>query len=120
MIGHWTMCGFGKWAVTLQGNDQAIGLVGLYFPSEWPERKVGWHLWDEGAEGKGYAFEAALAACAHAFGTLGWTTAVSYIAARNTRSIALATRLGAVRDAGAATPDNDPVLVYRDPAEVAR
>ncbi len=120
VIGHWTMRGFGKWAVTLRGTDQAIGLVGLYFPSDWPEQEIGWHLWDEAAEGKGHAFEAATAARTHAFTTLGWTTAVSYIALENTRSIALAERLGAIRDPQARTPDNDPVLVYRHSARASQ
>lgn len=116
MIGHWTLRGFGKWAVTLQGSDQAIGLVGLYFPADWPEPEIAWHLWDPTAEGKGYAFEAALAARRHAFVTLGWSTAVSYISPENRRSIALADRMGAIVDPNASPPGNDPVLAYRHPS----
>ena len=113
MIGHWTLRGFGMWAVTLKGEDRAVGLVGHYFPIDWPEREVGWHIWEPAVEGKGYAYEAAVAARNHAFDSLGRSTAVSYINPANQRSIALAERMGAVRDELAPVPAIDPVLVYR-------
>ncbi len=118
MIGHWTMRGFGMWTVTLRGSDQALGLVGLYYPPDWPEREVGWHIWDPAAEGKGYAFEAATAARSHAFDTLGWPTAVSYIDPGNSRSVALAERLGARLDPQARVPENHAVQAYRHPRKV--
>jgi RimJ/RimL family protein N-acetyltransferase len=60
--------------------------------------------------------EAAACARDHAFGVLGWKTAVSYIAPANTRSIRLAERLGAVRDPQAPRfPGEAEVLVYRHP-----
>ena len=68
-----------------------LGLVGLWFPEGWHEPEIGWILF-EGAEGRGIAREAAEAARAHAYGTLGWTTAVSVIHPGNARSIALADR----------------------------
>ena len=114
-IGHWHLRGFGMWTVTLNGDDTALGMVGCWYPDGWPEREVGWLLWPD-AEGKGFAFEAAQAALTHAFGTLGWHTAVSYIDAPNTRSVALAERLGATLDKAARTPEFDDgaeVLVYR-------
>lgn len=70
------------------------------------------------AEGKGYATEAAGAALGCAFGTLGVATLVSYVDAANLRSIAVAERLGAVRDATAAGPDPED-LVYRHTAQGA-
>ena len=72
-------------------------------------------MWDPAAEGKGYAFEAAQAARAHAFDVLGWETAVSYIDPGNARSIELAERLGAVRDPEAA-PFHEGDLVFRHSA----
>ena len=51
-----------------------------------------------GFEGHGFATEAARAARAHAYGTLGWPTAVSYVDADNHRSAALALRLGCTED----------------------
>ncbi|TMV69267.1 GNAT family N-acetyltransferase, partial [Thioclava sp. BHET1] len=78
-------------------------------------REMGWSLWSAEGEGRGYAREAARAVIAHAFGPLGWDTAVSYIAPDNARSIALAERLGAIRDDSAAHPGDTPCLVYRHP-----
>ncbi|WP_227284334.1 GNAT family N-acetyltransferase [Boseongicola sp. H5] len=113
-LGHWEVRGYGLWAVTQRGEDTIIGLVGPYYPDGWPETEIGWLMFD-GAEGKGYAFEAAKAARDYCYGTLGWTTAVSYIAPGNTRSIALAERLDCTLDEAAAKPKPD-TLVYRHPA----
>ncbi|MEM7319687.1 MAG: GNAT family N-acetyltransferase [Pseudomonadota bacterium] len=115
-VGHWDLLGFGMWAVTRKGDDQILGLIGPWCPADWPENEIGWLVFGD-AEGKGIAFEAARAALDHAFDTLGWTTAVSYIDHDNARSIALAERLGAVSDPGAPRPKPDhPCLVYRHPA----
>lgn len=114
-IGHWQLLGFGMWTITEKGADTALGVVGLWYPEGWPEKELGWMLWPE-AEGRGIAQEAALRARAHAFDTLGWTTAVSYIAPGNTRSIALAERLDAIHDDTAKYPGDTPCHVYRHPA----
>ncbi|WJY22004.1 GNAT family N-acetyltransferase [Fontisubflavum oceani] len=113
-LGHWEVRGYGLWAVTRRGEDAIIGLVGPYFPDGWPETELGWLMFD-GSEGAGYAFEAAEAARIHCYDTLGWTTAVSYIAPGNTRSIALAERLGCTLDETAIEPKPG-TLVYRHPA----
>lgn len=116
VIGHWVLRGFGSFVFTRAGDDTALGLTGPWFPAGWPEREIGWTVWSADAEGTGLAFEAAQAARAHAFGTLGWDTAVSYIDPANARSIALAERLGARPDPAAATPDADTECrVYRHP-----
>ncbi|MCU9847875.1 GNAT family N-acetyltransferase [Defluviimonas sp. WL0024] len=116
VIGHWVLRGFGMFVFTLKGTDDALGMAGPWYPAGWPEREIGWTVWSEAAEGKGYAREAAAAARDHAFSVLGWTTAVSYIHPDNVRSIALADRLGATRDEKAAHPSDRPTLVYRHPA----
>lgn len=115
-FGHWHIRGFGMWAVTRKGCDTALGYVGAWCPESWPEAELGWVMF-EGAEGQGIAFEAASAARAHVYGPMGWKTAVSYIAPENTRSIALAERLGAMPDSAASCPPGPkPCLVYRHPA----
>ncbi len=114
MIGHWVLHGWGSFIITRKGDDTALGLTGPWFPAGWPEPELGWAVWSPELEGTGIAFEAAKAGRDYAFGTLGWTTAVSYIDARNARSIALAERLGARRDAAARGPHPDD-LVYRHP-----
>ncbi|HSF63999.1 MAG TPA: GNAT family N-acetyltransferase [Paracoccaceae bacterium] len=122
LTGHWVHRGFGMFIFADKtAPDTPLGMAGPWFPESWPEREIGWSVWNPAAEGKGLAFEAAAAARAHAFGTLGWTTAVSYIAPANARSIALAERLGAARDADAAHPNPDePCLVYRHPVPEGR
>lgn len=120
-IGMWVMRSFGQFVFCRKGSDAPLGMAGPWFPEGWPEREIAWTVWTPEAEGKGLAFEAAEAARAHAFGALGWTTAVSYIDPGNVRSIALAERLGALRDDAAAWPRPDePCLVYRHPAPEVR
>lgn len=113
VIGHWVLRGFGSFVFCARGGDRALGLTGPWFPEGWPEPEIGWTLWDSTREGQGYAAEAATAALGHAFRTLGWTTAVSYIAPDNTRSQALARRLGAVPEPQSPTPAGDPVIAWR-------
>lgn len=115
LVGHWVLRGYGMFAVALNAKDAAIGMAGPWFPESWPEQEIGWSMWSAEAEGKGYAFEAATAARAHAFDTLSWPTAVSYIDPANARSVALARRLGAVPQPGAAHPGDEPCLVFRHP-----
>lgn len=116
-IGHWDILGYGMWAVTRRGDDTAVGLIGPWCPADWPETEIGWMIWADDLEGTGIATEAARAAIDHAWQVLGWSTAVSYIAPDNTRSIRLAERLGAVHDPDAPQPKPEtPCLVYRHPA----
>ena len=115
-FGHWLIRGYGMWAVTLKGDDRCIGMVGLWYPEGWAAQEIGWTVWPE-AEGKGIAYEAAVAARAHAYDFLGWPTAVSYIDPENTRSIRLAERLGCTLDPDAPHSFGDEAtLVYRHPA----
>ncbi|MBQ2262651.1 MAG: GNAT family N-acetyltransferase [Loktanella sp.] len=113
-LGHWEIFGYGMWAVTLDDEDTALGLVGPWTPPDWPETEIGWMILSDKAEGTGIATEAAKAAVAHAFDVLGWETVVSYIAPDNARSIRLAEKLGAVLDTAAKGPKAY-TLVYRHP-----
>ncbi len=97
MIGHWEFRGYGRWIVTATGDDTPLGVVGLLYPEGWPEPEIGWSVFEAG-EGKGYAHEAALAARAYAYGTADWTTAISLVDPANTRSLALAQRMGCQPD----------------------
>ena len=115
-VGHWVLRGFGSFAVTLKGDDTAIGMTGPWYPANWPEQELGWTMWRDDLEGQGIMFEAASAARDHAFHTLGWETAVSYIDYGNDRSVALAKRLGATLDETAEQPKSDrPCFIYRHP-----
>jgi RimJ/RimL family protein N-acetyltransferase len=115
-LGHWELFGYGMWAVTVRGDNDAVGLVGPWTPEDWPETEIGWLILDPKIEGTGIAFEAAKAAIAHAFDALNWRTAVSYIAPDNVRSIALAQKLGGRLDINATAPkSHGDCLVYRHP-----
>jgi ribosomal-protein-alanine N-acetyltransferase len=112
IIGHWQLRGFGRWIVADLADDTALGLVGLHHPEDWPEPEIAWSLFD-GAEGKGYACEAAMAVRAYAYDVLGWKTVASLIVPTNTRSVALAKRLGAELEGNYAHPVLGPLQVWR-------
>lgn len=112
VIGHWQLRGYGRWMVADKATDAPLGVVGLMFPVDWPEPEIAWSLFDE-AEGKGIAHEAALAARAYAYDVLGWTTAISLIVTSNTRSEALAKRMGATLDRVLQHPQFGPMNVWR-------
>ncbi|SDZ73823.1 GNAT family N-acetyltransferase [Rubrimonas cliftonensis] len=114
LIGHWSLRGFGRWIVADSRSDAPLGYVGPYFPEDWPEPEIAWTVF-AGAEGRGVAFEAAQAARAYAYGTLGWTTAISLTTPGNARSMALAQRMGCVREGEFAHQSMGPLLVWRHP-----
>ncbi|MEM9098831.1 MAG: GNAT family N-acetyltransferase [Pseudomonadota bacterium] len=119
LTGHWVLRGCGPWALIQKATSEMVGLVGPWYPEGWPEREMSWSVYAK-VEGKGYAREAAIAAREHAYNVLGWDTAVSYIDPENTRSIALAERLGCQLDPKAAAPEKGaPILVYRHPSPEA-
>lgn len=119
-VGSWPLLGIGSWAIERTADQAYLGQVGLNHPADYPEAELGWTLFEE-FEGRGYAQEAARA-------VLDWTRAnrdlpsiVSYINLNNTRSIALAKRLGARPDPDAALPSDDTpedTAVYRHPERV--
>ncbi len=117
-VGSWALLGFGTWAIEVRADGAYAGQIGLNHPADFPEREIGWVLWEE-FQGKGYAFEAAMCARDFAYRQLGWTTVVSYIDPDNERSIGLAKRMGATLDPDAPTPNDEGCLVYRHPAPFA-
>ena len=98
MIGHWVMRGYGFFVMEERATGAPIGTCGPWFPEGWPEPEIGWTIWSDAHEGKGYAHEGALASRVWAQGALGWSAPISLIAETNTRSQALAARLGCVRE----------------------
>ncbi len=112
-LGHWDIRGWGLFTVVERSTGLPVGVVGPFYPEGWNEPELGWLLW-ESAEGKGYAYEAALAARGFVYDQLGWTTAISNIERENTRSITLAERLGCALDPDVPCVDTGD-LVYRHP-----
>lgn len=94
--------GWGLWAIEVVGGEAFIGFTGLAVPTfeAWftPCTEIGWRL-ARGAWGRGYATEAARAALAFGFETLGLAEIVSFTAVTNKRSAAVMERLGMRRDA---------------------
>ena len=119
VIGHWVLRGFGMFTVTDRETGRPLGLIGPWYPDGWPEREIGWSMWDPAYEGRGIAYEAALAARDFVIEDLGWTSFVSYIAPDNARSAALAQRMGAVLDPAARHPGSEPCDVWRHPSGAA-
>jgi RimJ/RimL family protein N-acetyltransferase len=99
------------WAVVRTDDATTVGQVALQHPPSYPERELGWMLF-EGFEGQGYAREAARAARDFAFGTLGWDHFVSYVSPDNTASAKLAQAIGGICEPNAPAPDPQD-LVFR-------
>ena len=95
--GHWSLRGYGPWALEEKATGRFVGLSGLWFPEGWPEPEITWALLPA-HHGKGYATEAALRALRSAYEDFNWPTAVSVVADPNTASARVAERLGATAD----------------------
>ncbi len=111
-IGHWALRGYGLWVIAQKDTNMPIGRVGFMFSEGWDEPELGWHIYPDW-EGKGLAYEAALAA--RTYGpNFGLNGVISYINPENTRSLALANRLGAtIEDERMFL--GKPALVHRHP-----
>ncbi len=116
IAGHWIIRGYGTFIFCDRADGRPIGGAGPWHPGNWPEKELGWTVWDPADEGKGLAHEAVVAVRRHVYEALGWETAVSYIAIGNMRSRALAERLGCKLDEAAAAPNPEtPTWVFRHP-----
>lgn len=114
LLDQWAKHGFSLFTVTLAETGQAIGGIGPFYPDTHPEPELGWSLWSAEHEGKGLAYEAAIAARDWFFASSGYTTAVSHTDPDNHRSHRLCERLGGVVDPVAPHPYGDePNLCYR-------
>lgn len=116
-IASWILDGFGYWSIVRKADDAPVAFVGVSKLERFPERELGWFATADG-EGHGFVAEAAEAVLDWAFLSQAMPTLVSYIDEGNTRSIALAERLGATLDEYAARPDPED-LVYRHPPRAA-
>lgn len=92
-IGHWTLRGYGWWAVEDRRTGHFLGRIGLYNPEGWPGIEVGWLL-RRSAWGAGLATEGATAALRFAFDVVGADHVISLIDPANRRSIRVAEKIG--------------------------
>lgn len=93
IIGHWSLRGYGTWALEEKAGGRFVGRVGFFDPEGWPGFELGWVLARE-HWGKGYATESARRALAFAFTELGREHVISLIERENTASQRVAERLG--------------------------
>jgi RimJ/RimL family protein N-acetyltransferase len=93
LTGHWTLRGFGQWAVTDRETGVLLGRIGLHQPDDWPGIELGWLL-GRSHWGKGLATEGATAARDWAFGELGLDELISLIQPGNGPSVGCAGKIG--------------------------
>jgi RimJ/RimL family protein N-acetyltransferase len=93
LAGHWELRGYGHWVLEDLETGIPVGRAGLLNPHGWPDLEVGWTVARE-HWGKGYAAEAARAACEWAHDVLGAKHVVSLIDPQNKNSIRVAEKLG--------------------------
>ena len=87
--------GGGQWAVGDKSSGTLLGRAGLNLPErpDWPGIEVGWTV-DPKHWGHGYTTEAATGAVEYGFDVVGADELFSVILPENTRSTAVAMRLG--------------------------
>ncbi len=93
MIGHWSLRGYGPYALQEKESGKVIGITGLWYPNDWPEPEIKWGL-IKSYHGKGYASEAARRVKLMAKEYMSKTSLISLIHAKNEPSIRLALALG--------------------------
>jgi RimJ/RimL family protein N-acetyltransferase len=100
---HWSLRGFGHWALEERDSGELVGRAGLYYPPDWPAMEVGWTVarkhW-----GKGYAPE-------WAHDELDARHILSLIHPDNAQSIRVAEKLGEKLEGEHSTRGFD-LLVY--------
>lgn len=95
MIGHWQIHNYGPYTVVEKHTGEVIGVVGLWYPGDWPAPEIKWALLAS-KQGQGYAREAANAVWQMAAQQLPDLHLISLIHEDNRASINLALALGAV------------------------
>jgi len=97
-LGHWSLRGYGTWAVERKADKAFMGRVGMINPEGWPGLEIGWTL-GKSYWGGGYATEAAACAMRYAFLTQPAEKLISCIHPENGPSQAVAKRLGETKGA---------------------
>ncbi|MDQ0371177.1 GNAT family N-acetyltransferase [Catenuloplanes indicus] len=111
--GLYTRAGFGLWVIRSRATGEFLGDCGLT-PQEvdgTTEVEVGYHV-RSGAQGLGYATEAAAACLAHARETLGIDRIVAIIDPANVPSQRVAEKIGLRFERNTTYGDGQPVRIY--------
>jgi len=104
MRGAWDITGFSMFSVIERATGAWVGRLGPWEPEGWPGKEVGWGVGPQ-FSGKGYAFEAVAATMDYVFDVLNWPDVIHTIDPANTRSIALARRLGSTNGGRTRLPE---------------
>lgn len=116
-IGHWALRGCGYFIIEDKASGAPCGLTGIWCPEGWPEPELGYAVF-AGFEGRGVAYEAAMRAREWAYTDFGLASVGSHIVPGNTRSIALAERMGATYERTYTNPYMGEDMIYRHPSAV--
>ena len=94
-LGQWELRGTGQWAVEERVSGAFLGRAGMHYPErdDWPGIEIGWAFHPR-SWGKGFATEAGRASVDYAFAHHDVDALYSVILPENTRSQAVAQRLG--------------------------
>ncbi len=119
--GHWSLMGFGYWAVESKSTRRYIGELGFadfrrgLHPSIEGIPEIGWALCVE-AQGRGYATEALRKVVEWGDANLGVSRTVCIVHRENLRSVNLARKLGYSIVLREATDDQPDMLLAREAA----
>jgi RimJ/RimL family protein N-acetyltransferase len=117
-IGHWSLLGFGYWAVEEKATGSFVGELGFADLKRDPQPslqglpEMGW-IFSSAVHGKGYASEAVRAALAWGKPRFAPKQAVCLISPENYPSIRLAANNG-FREFQRTTYKGDPVILFRN------
>lgn len=116
VFGQWVLYGYGMWFIADRETDAFLGRSGFIMAPGWEEPELGWAVTADN-QGKGIALEATRAARSYGARHLGLNGVISYIRPTNTRSAALAKRLGATLEKSHPEWRGAPCDVYRHSQE---
>ncbi|MEO1013980.1 MAG: GNAT family N-acetyltransferase [Pseudomonadota bacterium] len=113
-IGHWTLRGYGHWAVVTRDDGRTIGVCGLYLPEGWGRPELTWWILPR-ARRKGYAEEASRLAIRFGYDVLNWRQVETYMNDDNEAAQRLVMKLGGRIIAREMFPDGLERSVYALP-----
>ena len=95
MAGHWDLRGFGRYVIVHEGAP--VGHVGPLQMRAEALPEMTWSLWQDAAEGRGFATEASEAVIRHVMDDCRWPGLIMRVLPENAASLRVAERLGARR-----------------------
>lgn len=114
LIGHWEIHGYGPYTLLEKETAKVLGVVGLWYPGDWPEPEIKWALLSR-YTGQGYASEAVREVQAMAHQYLPELKLISLIFEKNLPSRQLAVAVGASFERTMMFRDKQ-AMVYRHPS----